>query len=56
MPNRRVRGGYNANTSVTCYVHFEVVYWSEERANRITNAKVSDRLLGVTAVKEFPQE
>ncbi len=30
---------------------FEVVYWSEERANRITNAKVSNRLLGVTAVK-----
>ena len=30
---------------------FEVVYWSEERANRITNAKVGNRLLGVTAVK-----
>jgi hypothetical protein len=29
---------------------------SEERANRITNAKVRNRLLGVTAVKEFPQE
>ena len=51
MPNQRVRGGYRYNTYVTCYVRFEVVYWSEERANRITNAKVGNRLLGVTAVR-----
>ena len=39
------------NIFADCYVDFEVVYWSEERANRITNAKVGNRLLGVTAVK-----
>jgi hypothetical protein len=36
---------------IKVFCTFEVVDWSEERANRITNAKVGNRLLGVTAVK-----
>src|SRR5258708_23727321 len=42
---------YIYNYLEQCYLDFEIVYWSEERANRITNAKVGNRLLGVTAVK-----